>query len=234
MDIIVKENEHKELLIDKCNSINFIINNNASLILKFAMFNSCYDLFIKGELKEGANFNGYYADFSSSKNKVKAEILLNGERSNATWDLASLATNDDNKTFDISFIHNMNNSNADMNNYGVALDKSRLVFSGINHIKKDAKKCNTNQSAKIIVFDKNSSGKANPILKIDENDVLASHAAIVGRLNDEHLFYLKSRGLNELEAKALIVAGYLKPITHFFNDDIKGKMNQIIMEKCHV
>ena len=171
---------------------------------------------------------GLMNDFQASK------ILLNEEGANATWDLASLASKNDKKQFDISFIHNKGNTKADMNNYGVALNASRLVFSGTNHIQKKAKKSNTNQNAKIIVFDKDASGKANPILRIDENDVLASHAAIVGRLNDEHLFYLKSRGLNEEEAKALIVSGYLKPIAKNFDSNTQNKINKMIMEKCHV
>jgi len=234
MDILVKENEIKELLITNSDSLNFIIENNGSLLLKIAMINSSKDVNIKGELNSNSNLKTVVADFSNGKAKLKADIELNKEGANATWDLASLATNEDKKEYDISFIHNKNNTFANMNNYGVALNSSRLVFSGINHIKKNAKKSNTSQNAKIIVFDKDASGKANPILKIDENDVLASHAAIVGRLNDEHLFYLKSRGLTENEAKALIVEGYLKPIAKYFNDDIKETINNKIMEKCHV
>ena len=118
-----------------------------------------------------------------------------------------------------------------MQNYGVALDESFLTFSGINHIKEKAKKSNTNQSAKIIVFDKAAHGKANPILKIDENDVLASHSAIVGSLNENHLFYLKSRGLSEKKAKALIVYGYLQPIAQYFDEKSQKKINEITKTK---
>ncbi len=234
MNILVKANEIKELLITDNSSVNFVIENNGSLLLKYAMFLDSKNIDISGSLNKNSTLKTVVADFSNGVGKIHANIELNEEGANATWDLASLATNKDKKEFDISFIHNKNNTFANMNNYGVALNSSRLVFSGINHIKKNAKKSNTNQNAKIIVFDKDASGKANPILKIDENDVLASHAAIVGRLNDEHLFYLKSRGLTEIEAKALIVEGYLKPIANYFNDDIKESINNKIMEKCHV
>ena len=70
-----------------------------------------------------------------------------------------------------------------------------------------------------MVFDEASSAIAKPILKIDENDIEASHAAVVGKINDEHLFYMTSRGLSEAEAKELITFGYLKPILAGFNDD---------------
>lgn len=234
MKVIVKANQQQEIYLDHNQSIDFVVEPNASLLLKYALFTNLKDIKINGALKKNASLKAIVADFSTGKAKIHASIELNEEGANANWDLASLATNSDQKQFDISFIHNHAKTVANMNNYGVALNASRLVFSGINHIKKKAKKSNTNQNAKIIVFDKNASGKANPILKIDENDVLASHAAIVGRLNDEHLFYLKSRGLSEQEAKALIVTGYLKPIANNFNEKIKERINQMIQEKCHV
>ncbi|MCQ2796049.1 MAG: SufD family Fe-S cluster assembly protein [Bacilli bacterium] len=234
MNIKVKPNENKEILVKDNSSINFSVSENASLILKFVFFSPVKNIVINGELKKKAKLKAIVADFSNGEAKMNAKILLKEEGADATWDLASLATKKDKKEFDISFIHNKGNTKADMNNYGVALNASRLVFSGTNHIQKKAKKSNTNQNAKIIVFDKDASGKANPILRIDENDVIASHAAVVGRLNDEHLFYLKSRGLTEEEAKALIVSGYLKPIAKNFDANIQNKINKMIMEKCHV
>ncbi|MCQ2792103.1 MAG: SufD family Fe-S cluster assembly protein [Bacilli bacterium] len=234
MKIIVKANEQKEIFIDNNASLDFVLENNASLLLKYAIFNNIKNITINGKLKKNAVLKAAMADFSNGKAKVNASIELDDIGANANWDLASLATGSDQKQFDISFIHNHQRTIANMNNYGVALNSSRLVFSGINYIKKKAKKSQTNQNAKIIVFDQNASGKANPILKIDENDVLASHAAIVGRLNDEHLFYLKSRGLNEKEAKALIVNGYLKPIANHFESKTKLRIEKMIQEKCHV
>ncbi|HBN00459.1 MAG TPA: Fe-S cluster assembly protein SufD, partial [Firmicutes bacterium] len=80
-----------------------------------------------------------------------------------------------------------------------------------------------------IVFDPDADGLASPILKISDNDVLASHAAVVGRLNEEHLFYLESRGLSEEEAKRLIALGYLKPIESYFADkETVQKIDSII------
>ncbi len=234
MNINVKRNEYKEIIIKDNSSLSFCANENSTLILKFIFLNPIKNIFINGDVKKNAKVKVIVADFSSGEAKMNAKILLNQKGADVSWDLASLATNKDNKQFDISFIHNVGETTANMNNYGVALNSTRLVFSGINHIKKKAKKSNTNQNAKIIVFDKNANGKANPILKIDENDVLASHAAIVGRLNDEHLFYLKSRGLTEEEAKALIVYGYLKPIAKNFDNALQNKINKLVTEKCHV
>ena len=80
-----------------------------------------------------------------------------------------------------------------------------------------------------MVFDKASNAVAKPILQIDENDIEASHAAIVGKINDEHLFYLTSRGLTDAEAKELITFGYLKPILNGFDEEnIKEEITELI------
>ena len=80
-----------------------------------------------------------------------------------------------------------------------------------------------------MVFDRLSNAVAKPILKIDENDIEASHAAVVGKINDDHLFYLTSRGISEKEAKELITYGYLKPILQGFSDqEVIDDINNLI------
>ena len=116
-----------------------------------------------------------------------------------------------------------------MDNYGVTRDDGKLTFSGVCHILKGSSGSKAHQNAKVMVFDSLSNGVAKPILKIDENDIEASHAAIVGKINDEHIFYLTSRGLSEEEAKRIITLGYLKPILKGFDDeDVKESIEKMI------
>lgn len=236
MNLIIPSNIKKDLsYFDfKNGNHSLLIKENSHIIMRYASFNKSPNFNLVIRLKKHANLEFYYADFSTGISKINVEIHLDEENANASWHLASLASNNDQKIFDISFFHHAPFTKADMSNSGVSLNSAQLIFSGINHIKKGSYKSETNQSAKIIVFDTKAQGKANPILKIDENDVLASHAAVVGRLNDDHLFYLTSRGLNEKAAKTLIVYGYFKPITNHFDDIYQKKMNQCIKEKCHV
>ena len=55
-------------------------------------------------------------------------------------------------------------------------------------------------------------GDANPILLIDEDDVKAGHAASVGQVNPEQMYYLMSRGISKDEAAKLIIYGFLAPV----------------------
>ena len=116
-----------------------------------------------------------------------------------------------------------------MDNYGVCKDNSKLEFKGIGTIKKGFKQSNNHQNSKIIVFDELSNASVYPLLYIDEYDVLASHSAAVGKVNDEHMYYLCSRGLNEEQAREFITMGYLIPVLDYFLDqDIKTKAQKTL------
>ena len=106
-----------------------------------------------------------------------------------------------------------------MNNYGVCKDNSTLIFDGVSHIDRHGKKSEAKQNAKIIIFDKNCKAVANPSLLIDYNDIVANHGAAVGTLNQDHIYYLLSRGLELKEARKLITLGYLKPILRNIDEE---------------
>lgn len=208
---------------------SFEVPENGTLILNIAAFRAYNNTQIDVQVAPGASFQGAFADFSSSKATFSLNVHLLGADSRCDWHLAAVSQNDDQKDFETSVYHDHGNSEALMSNYGLCRDHSKLVFSGVSEIKKGSFKSKTRQEAKIIVFDPHSIGRASPILKIGENDVEASHAAVVGRLNEDHLFYLESRGVSEEEAKRLITLGYLKPIEDYFIDnDLIQRMDEFI------
>jgi len=233
--ITVDDCRSDEIIIDDFTAIDALdicLGSGAVLTLKLANFGVGKNLEIAATLKDNAELLAIMADFSSGKSAVHVRVDLAGINARGTWKLSSLARGDDDKHFDVSFNHLSPNTSGLMDNYGVARDSSRLVFSGVNEIVKGAKNSKTRQSAKIIVFDEGAIAKADPQLRIGENKVEASHAAIVGKLSDEHLFYLMSRGLSLGEAKRLITYGYLKPIADYFADEkVKSQIARIVEER---
>ena len=184
---------------------------------------------LKISVLENSHVEAYLADFTKGKEKFIFSGSLLERNATLNWHLSSLTAESDDKKFDISVDHNVPSTFAKMENYGVCKDNGKLVFSGISSIIKGAKGSKTHQDSKIMVFDEASKGIANPILKIDENDIEASHAAVVGKINDDHLFYLTSRGLTEAQAKELITFGYLKPIIKgFIDENIKEEISLLI------
>ena len=166
-----------------------------------------------------SSLEAYVAEFAKNQLDFNCVINLKEEGANCYFKLASLSANQDNKNINVSVNHLVAKTYGKVDNYGVCKDLGKLLFAGTSHIVNEAIKSKTEQNAKIMVFDEASNAIAKPILKIDENDIEASHAAVVGKINDEHLFYLTSRGISETEAKELITFGYLKPILLGFNDE---------------
>ena len=117
--------------------------------------------------------------------------------------------------------------------HGVILEKATLTFNGIGHIIKGAKGADAQQESRILMLSDKARGDANPILLIDENDVTAGHAASVGRLDPEEMYYLMSRGIPKEIAERLVIRGFLgsviaaipvKTIREGLVETIEGKL----------
>ncbi len=176
------------------------------------------DAHVSFRLDSSASLDYAFADFAKGTETIDMNVDLIGPSASLTCHMAAMSYESDQKSIAVSVHHQAPDTYALVSSYGVAQGTGLLKFSGTSHIFHGAPKSKTHQNAKIMVFDPHSVGRANPILKIDENDVEASHSAAVGKVNDEHLFYLCSRGLTPHEAKSLITMGYLNPIIRYFNE----------------
>ena len=93
--------------------------------------------------------------------------------------------------------------------HGVIRERGVLTFNGIGHILKGAKGADAQQESRVLMLSDQARGDANPILLIDEHEVTAGHAASVGRVDPEEMYYLMSRGLRKEEAERLVIRGFL-------------------------
>ncbi len=221
INFVINEKENVSIIFLNLNNernITFRIEKEANVKFSFLQVNPVNFSF-KGKVEEKALLTCYYADFTPGDVKLVTDINLVGSEAECTWNLASLAAKKENKEFDVSIYHRAVKTVAHINNYGVARDESRLLFSGICHIIHGCHESKAHQNSKIMVFDEASDAVAKPILRIDDNDIEASHAAVVGKISDDHMFYLTSKGLSEAEARELITYGYLKPILNGFEDE---------------
>ena len=234
VSFVVPSEENKTLLIKNLkeeNDITFDILDNSHVQLSFLADREIRNLKITANLGKNAELEVFFADFSRNTNNCEVVVNLNEEGARLNWHLASLADKNDKKNISVSANHKAPNTFAKVENYGVAKDESHLVFAGTSHILNGAIKSNTLQTAKIMVFDEQSVATAKPILKIDENDIAASHNAVVGKISDEHLFYLTSRGISLGEAKMIITLGYLKPIFKGFDEKSVEYINALMEER---
>ena len=95
---------------------------------------------------------------------------------------------------------------------GIMNDQSTGVFNGKIYVRPQAQKTNAYQSNKNVLLSDESTVNTKPQLEIFADDVKCSHGCTVGRLDEEGLFYLQSRGIPEKKAKALLLHGFAMDI----------------------
>ena len=116
--------------------------------------------------------------------------------------------------------------------HGVMKENASSVFNGIGYIKHGGTKSIANQESRVLMLSENARGDANPILLIDEDDVEAGHAASVGRVDPEQLYYLMSRGISRTEAERLVIHGFLDPVVRELPiEDVKRQLREVIVSK---
>lgn len=174
---------------------------------------------VKGDIKlyPGAILNLIVVDLGRFDCELNTRVFL-ADRTKYTAKIAALTEGKESKKYTADTIHIGRDSESLTSMFGVCSGESHLEFLGTSDIKKGASKTHTRQEGKIV----NLSGKAkcevSPALLIDEEDVYASHAASMGSVSDQDIFYLMSRGLDKKTAERLITLGYLKPIVQEISD----------------
>jgi Fe-S cluster assembly protein SufD len=95
---------------------------------------------------------------------------------------------------------------------GGLLGGSRNIFNGTLTISPGARGSDAAQTMRNLVLSRHAHAEANPFLEILNSDVRAAHAAATGRVDDQHLFYLQSRGIPRERARRLVVFGFFEEI----------------------
>ncbi|MDG2173992.1 MAG: Fe-S cluster assembly protein SufD [Flavobacteriaceae bacterium] len=131
--------------------------------------------------------------------------------------------------------HNKPNCNSHQDYKGIYDNKSTGVFNGKIIVEKQAQKTNAFQSNNNILLSDKATINAKPQLEIYADDVKCSHGCTVGQLDKNALFYLKSRGIPEKEATALLMYGFANNILESVKiPEIKTRINHIIANKLGV
>lgn len=138
--------------------------------------------------------------------------VLNGNGSSSNAKVICVGTEKQNLSITTKAVHFGKSSDSQMITRAVMRDQATAIINGITKIEKGATKANGEQTEKVLMLSPKSRGDANPILLIDEDDVTAGHAASVGQVNPEQVYYLMSRGISKQEAERLIIHGFLDPV----------------------
>lgn len=138
--------------------------------------------------------------------------LLNGNGAKSDAKVICVGTDEQKLNLTTRAVHIGKHSDSEMITRAVMKDGATAIINGITKIEKGATGANGQQTEKVLMLSPRARGDANPILLIDEDDVKAGHAASVGQVNQEQVYYLMSRGISREEAQRLIIYGFLAPV----------------------
>lgn len=135
----------------------------------------------------------------------------------------------DNQTFiDHAFPH----CNSNELYKGIIKDKGRGVFNGKVLVRQDAQKTNAYQQNSTLVLSNKGVMDTKPQLEIFADDVRCSHGATVGQLDEESVYYLKARGLNDEQARALLQFAFIgEVIENIPSNTIKEVVGELVLAK---
>lgn len=203
------------------------LENSYTQLILISKGNAINSNFIKANVEKNATLNIYYINSAKSDlNDISVALL--GE--NATSHLKTVAiAQEAKKFFSVRIDHFAKRSYGRIVNHGIALEHGHLIMNGFGKIHKQCNDSDNYQKSKLLALGQTSKVEANPILLIDEFDVVASHAASVSNVDLAQLYYLKSRGINENLAKILLIKGFLKAIVNEIdNDKVKEEFETTI------
>jgi Fe-S cluster assembly protein SufD len=152
-----------------------------------------------------------------SKSFIKTKLVGDGSESESL----SIIFGNNKEIFDAGneVIHLGNGSKSNMLTRVVLDKEAKADFKGLVRVSKNAKGCEGYQKKETILLSEDAKMDAVPNLEIENNDVRCSHGATISQIDDEKLFYLMSRGLDDKEARRSIVEGFFDPILAHIEDD---------------
>lgn len=125
-------------------------------------------------------------------------------------------------------IHLAENTSSEILSKSIAVGGGKTVFRGLIKVEKGAFGSCSHMRCESLILDKDSQAASFPNLDIKERHVSVGHEATVGRISEEQLFYLQSRGISEREAVNLIVSGFIEPIVSEIPLEYAVELNRLI------
>ena len=211
-----------EIFANDNSKINFYHLNNWSR-------NACNFTNIIGTAERNSIINWVSGCFGGSLNRLRIDSIFNGQGSKCDNVGVFLGRGKEHIDFTTNMFHNTLNTTNEVLVDGILKDESTSVYRGLIKIEKQAQKTYSYLANHILKLGNKTLANSIPSLKIDANDVKASHGATIGQINEEHLFYLMSRGLSRQEAEQLIVEGFFEPVIQKIPlEELREKIREMV------
>jgi len=125
-------------------------------------------------------------------------------------------------------IHAASDTSSFIQSKSISKDGGISSYRGLVKIVPAAMNCKSRVQCDALMMDGESVSNTYPFMKIDNATAQVSHEATVGKITDDQIFYLMSRGLNEAEATKLIISGFIEPIVKALPLEYAVELNKLI------
>lgn len=244
--------EHTLIVVDEGAELQFIEGCSAPGYNELNLHAGCVELFVRKNatlrfstienwsknmlnlntkkcfVEENGKIEWIMGSFGSKVSMLYPLSVLNGENAKCEFTNISFAGSGQNLDTGLKIVHNAKNTSSIINSKSISKDGGICTFRSNIHVKKQAKESKIAVSCESLMLDSISRSDTIPVDTIECDDVEFSHEASVGKISDAAIYYLMTRGMNEEEAKALIVRGFAEPIAKAFPVEYAVEMNRLI------
>ena len=244
--------EHTLIIVEEGASLQFIEGCSAPGYNELNLHAGCVELFVKDNAflrfstienwsKNMMNLNTKKAivgergklewimgSFGSKVSMLYPMTILNGDYAKCEFTGISFAGSGQNLDTGIKVIHNGKHTSTVVNSKSISKDGGICTFRSNIWVKNNSAKSKLNVSCESLMLDSESRSDTIPVDLVENDDIEYAHEAKIGKISDESIFYLMSRGLSEEEALKLIVRGFAEPISKAFPIEYAVEMNRLI------
>lgn len=153
-------------------------------------------------------------DYAVFLHNLSGEYNFKIESSGVNLDILGLYQGNGSDNFELKTnqYHIAPNSTSNLLIKGVFDDRSKFIYQGLIKIEKAGQKSHAYQKNKNLILSEKVFVDSRPFLEILADDVFCTHGSTTGKINEESLFYLKSRGLQQKTAEKLYITGFVQEI----------------------
>ena len=244
--------EHTLIIVDEGADLQFIEGCSAPGYNELNLHAGCVELFVhrnaslrfstienwsknmlnlntkKCFVEEGGKIEWIMGSFGSKVSMLYPLSVLNGVGARCEFTNISFAGTGQNLDTGLKIIHNAPRTSSLVNAKSISKDGGVCTFRSNVIVKKQARNSKLSLSCESLMLDSCSRSDTVPVNTLETDDVIFSHEAKIGKISDQTIFYLMSRGMTEEEAKGLIVRGFAEPIAKAFPVEYAVEMNRLI------
>ncbi|WP_423893381.1 Fe-S cluster assembly protein SufB [Filifactor alocis] len=212
-------------------SVELFIKKNATL--RYSTIENwsrnMYNLNTKRAIvEEGGAIEWVSGSFGSKVSMLYPMSILIGEGARSEFTGITFAGKDQYLDTGTKVIHAAPNTSSMVNSKSISKDGGVAIYRGLVKVYPNATGSKSSVSCESLMLDSKSRSDTIPVVDIATDDVDLGHEAKIGRIDDEVVFYLMSRGISEQEAKSMIVQGFANPIAKELPLEYAVEMNQLI------